>query len=159
MKLLKPVFIIFIAIGTIMFTFFVVFKVEPTYLTKIYYGNLVAYKLDTYSYIKNLESSITSTAELNLHLPNDIWQLPTGTIVEEQFWQAVLNNMQFIFNYFLLVANLFVWPLRLIAYILRQAMVIIGMNVQEGATTNGFLQWLVDLARNLQMLEIPYVNQ
>lgn len=115
-------------------------------------GNgILMWKYDLASYIKNIKDNATQVTELELTLPDREWQ--NLSILE--FGEQLGNNLALILDWIIFVINIFIYPLRIGAYFLRNFMAIIGINVTS-PSGNG-LWWLRQIVNFLISLQIPMV--
>ena len=119
-------------------------------------SGIIYYKYNGLAYLNNIEMSLGNTAVLELKLVTKEWQDITGTIVEEQFWAALGNNLAVMLDYIILGLNVLLYPIRIAGYFMLQLLAIIGLNVVK-PNENGSLYWLIKLAEGLAKTQIPYV--
>lgn len=128
-----------------------------SYLSKQTINGVTFYKYDVFNYLKNLEATFTDTPQLFLHLPEREWaNIDTG-ILEEEFWQDLVNNLAFMLNVVITAINILLFPIRLVFYLVQTLLAIIGLPMVEGTYQNNPLKWLIDIVKTLTVLEIPYV--
>lgn len=112
-----------------------------SYLTSFTENNIVYYKYDFYSYLKNIKISTLDTSILQLKLHTRTW---TNDIV---------NNLAYMLDTLIVPINILLYPIRVSAYMGRTLLSIVGIDIQ---TENG-LSWLIDTMNVLINLQIPYV--
>ena len=138
--------IIFLVIGIIGMSFNMLFGYGSVgFLTKVRepVSGLWYWKYDSIGYINNLSLSINSTSELTLHLPTRTWN------------DDILNNLALMLDWWLFLINVLIYPMRIGAYLLKQVLAIVGIDMINTPQTS--ISWLVDLVNFLQPLEIQYV--
>ena len=120
-------------------------------------NGVLFYTYKFFDYLENLRNSFTGFTDLSIQLPTrQYMSLEGNSITDQQFWQAMGNNMALLLDYLIFIINLSLWPLRLGAYALRAVLAIIGINVIPPIEHN--LKWLVDTINNMiQFIQIPYV--
>lgn len=127
-----------------------------TYLKRIYIyeTDLTFYEFNFKDYITNIKLSIDDTSILSLEIPNNrTWQ----TLGLTDFGEALGNNLAIILNWFLFIINVIIYPFRIGAYILKNILAIIGVNMDTTASENG-LAWLISLVNFfIERIQIPYV--
>ena len=119
------------------------------------YG-ITFYKINFFAYLNNLQTSLTNTDVLSISLPEREWTDITANILEEQFWVDLGNNLALILDYIILITNITLYPIRIGGYILKNALAIIGLDVNT-PNTEGGLYWLIYFSKLLTILEIPFV--
>lgn len=158
MRTFKQIAIIALMIGVVAIGINMLFgtnTVSFIYRERVEASGLYWYKYDFWGYINNLKNSIADTAQLELSIQTRDWVNITSTIVQEQFWVDLGNNMAVILNWILFGLNVMLYPFRIAAYVIKQLLAFIGINTQS--STNNGLWWLVQLVRFLTGLQIPYV--
>ena len=155
MKAFRTIAITVIIIGAIGISMNILFgynTVTYLYRYRVEATNVWLWKFDIFPYIKNIEMSISDTSKLQLQLPTRQWI----TNVDLTNWPIVfVLNMGLMVDYIIMIINILLYPLKVGAYVLRQVLAIIGINVLEN-TSNG-IQWLVDLINNIMGANIPYI--
>lgn len=130
-----------------------------TYISQININGIVMQKLDVFSYLKNVEQSITNVAQLELRLWTRTWitKVEGNDIFEwlQNFWSVFSNNMAYILDVIIGVANIFLYPIRIIFYAIQIILSIIGLPMQDYAANP--LGWLIRISKFLTELQIPYV--
>ena len=114
-------------------------------------NGILMWKYDLASYVKNIKDNATAVTELEITLPPREWE--DLSILE--FGEQLGNNLALILDWIIFIVNIFIYPLRIGAYLLRNFMAIIGINVTT-PNQNG-LWWLRQIVNFLVSLEIPMV--
>ena len=130
-----------------------------TYLQKIqinkYYTRFYIYKLDFWSYIRNLQLSTTDLSILRFDMPTRQWQTEIEDIT--QFFSVITNDLCVILDYIIMILNIMLYPLRVGAYIIRNMLALTGVNIDTTDQNNG-LAWLVIFVNDiLGRIVIPYI--
>ena len=142
-NLLKQIAVITILFGTAMFAINMIFGIGTTGFIETATTNGITYqKFDILGYVRNLQTSFTDIAVLQLKIPETQWNLD------------VVNDLKFMVNWFFLYLNLFLYPIRISAYLGRFWLSVIGVNVYSDT---GGLAWLVQTIKVLVNLQIPYI--
>ena len=161
---LKKLFIdtlgIFLIICFFAFTFKTFFNIQSPYL--ITYVADTGIKITYYDYgqyfIQVSNSFNTFGAQLQLEFPWRTWQ----TNMDLTNWLSVLmNNIAFIFDWMYMPINIALWVLRLMAWIIKSALVILGFIEFANTPINGIVyqpEWfMTTLTWMSQNLSIPYI--
>ena len=130
-----------------------------TYLQKIqvnrFYARFYMYKLDMWGYIRNLQLSTTDLSILRFDMPTKQWQTEIEDIT--QFFNVITNNLCVILDYIIMILNIMLYPLRVGAYVIRNMLAILGVNIDTTDQNNG-LAWLVIFVNDiLGRIVIPYI--
>lgn len=148
-----------IAIGILAIAFNTAFgNGTVTYLQKVeinkYYANFYIYKIDFWSYMKNLQLSTTDLSILRFDMPSREWQ----TNIDITNWvEGIGNNLALILDYIIMIINILLYPLKIGAYMLRNMIAMLGINTDTTVEDNG-LAWLTVFINNiLSNIQIPYV--
>ena len=120
--------------------------------TKIDASGLYAYEFNFYSYLDNLRMAISNTTELQLELPTRQWEWMTDI----WNWEPLGNDLALILDYLIFGLNCLVYPLRIGAYLIRNILAILGINMSTNYAYNG-MAWLVQLSQFLISIQIPYI--
>lgn len=157
-KRYKEIAIALIIIGVIGFSLATIFGKEVILLISEHQTNgITYYKIDVWTYLDNIQTSIGQTAYLNLTTPSRRWAEITSNIIEEQFWEDLGNNMAVILNWIIYGLNIIIYPFRIGAYVFKQILVVLGFNVEPQSQTHS-MSWLVNLSNFLiQESYIRYV--
>lgn len=155
MKALRTIAITVIIIGAIGISMNILFgynTVTYLYRYRVETTNVWLWRFDIFPYIKNIEMSISDTSKLQLELPTRQWI----TNVDLTNWPIVfVLNLGLMVDYIIMIINILLYPLKVGAYVLRQVLAVIGINVLEN--TNNGIQWLIDLINNIIGANIPYI--
>ncbi len=150
-RLILRIFTFFIVLGIVALAINSVFGAETfIYLRRetvaqINGTNYNMWKLDLYSYIKNLETSASNASILELKLPTRTWN------------NDIANNLALIMDFLILIINVLLWPLKVGSYVLTNILAILGINNDTENARNG-LSWLVIFVRDiLSRISIPYI--
>ena len=155
-KRVKETFIFIIIIGVFAYAINLFFgDATINMLTKVSYNGIEMYKLDVWVYLQNVQQSMEQTTYLTLNVQNRTWTNITSNFLQEEFWQALGNNMAYILNWLIFLINVIIYPFRIGAFMLKQGLVILGINIDPTATHG--LKWLVNLVNFLVKIAIPYV--
>lgn len=112
---------------------------------------ILIYKMDFKSYLTNIELSLTDRAVLELHEPTKQMIALEGL----DWYKDLAWDLKVIVDYIILIINILIYPLRIGGYALKNILAIIGINVTK-TNANNPLNWLVELAKWLAKVEIPY---
>lgn len=156
---MKKLFTAIIILGTIMVCINWIFGDNTiTLLEKVQnqYTGITYYKINLYEYLANIQMNIGDTQVLELKMPTRPWTDITSSIVEEQFWADLGNNLAVMLDYLIMVVNIILYPIRIGGYLVKNILAIIGVNTYTTDETNG-LYWLVWFTRNIANTWIPYV--
>ena len=81
------------------------------YAEQIEGTNQIWYKMDVQGYINNIADAFTSIPFFDWKTPTTEWQSLPADPLNTDFWEGLLNNMAFIFNWFIFAINLILlWP-------------------------------------------------
>lgn len=155
MKALKTVAIVFVIIGTIGIAINMLFgynTISFLQRQRVEQLDVWIWQFDALSYIKNIETSINDLSRLQLQLPTRQW-IYNADLTN---WPIVLMlNMGTMVDYIILVLNILLYPLKVGAYVVRQILAFIGVNILD--TTNNPMKWLIDFVNNIMNASIPYI--
>ena len=119
----------------------------------VYYGtnnHFFIWKLDIWSYLKNIELSVDDVSILQLEMPTRTWENINDI-------GDFGNNLALMLDYIILVINILLYPLRLGAYLCRNIMAIFGINTNVNDPNNG-LKWMTLFINEiLGRIVIPYI--
>ena len=119
--------------------------------TRIPETEIWIWNFDGFNYIKNIETSINEITELALPMPTRVWQ--ELDIVN---WPSQLgNNLALMVDYWIMLINISLYPLRIGGYVVKQVLAIIGIDVIN--QTNTPITWLTDLVKGMVKLALPYI--
>lgn len=109
------------------------------------------------AYIVQLNNSFnTFGQELQLEWPPRVWKSVAGL----DWFDDLVNNLAFIFDWIYMPINVVLWPMRLSAWIVKQVFVILGF-VAETQTINGTTynpEWFMKTFTWMsEHLAIPYI--
>lgn len=112
------------------------------------------WKYDFWTYLKNLQMSITDLSILQFKMPTRSWD-NTWDLTD---WGSTLgNNMLVILDYIIMVINIMLYPFKIGAYFVRNLTAIMGINQDTTNAYNG-LSWLIIFVRDiLGNIAIPYL--
>lgn len=113
------------------------------------------YKYDFWGYIENIRGTIQNTAQLELHFPARTWQANISNLTE--FWDALINNLAVMLDWFIFANNILLYPLRIIFYIIQILLSLFGIPTLPGSYDNNPLKWLIVAAQFMTTAEIPYI--
>ena len=149
---MKRLLIAFIIIGTIGLSINAIFGMNTvSYLTKTQITDgIYAYKFNVFGYITNIKDSFTDVAVMTLELPTRAW------ITDIQNFADFGNNMAVILDYIIFVINILLYPLKIGGYLLKNVLSFLGIDTISQNNAGG-LQWLVNFAKGLQIIAIPYI--
>lgn len=149
---------IFIIVGTIMVVFDIAFRTDPIYIKRypVQGTNMLLYTIDVKRYLQNIQMSITNMSVLQLELPTLEWKEIHNTIIENQFWEDLGQDLAVILNYIIVGLNVMLYPFRIGGYLLTQICAIIGLNMIN-PNDNGDITWLVKFAQTITTMQIPYI--
>lgn len=119
-------------------------------------SGLWLYEIDIWGYVNNVKNSFSDVARLSLATPDRSWVNITSSFVQPEFWEALVNNMALMLDWFIFTINVIIYPIRIGGYILLQYLALLGINVLDPEYAGG-LKWLVELCTYLKSLQIPYV--
>lgn len=160
MKTVKYVVIWTIILGSIALALNFVWPNSITFLqqkTSTIDTQGIYYTYNFQNYLQNLTYAAEKTSMLSLKMPTREWK--TGAWEVISLLDQISNNLQVILDYMILPINIFLWPIRLIAYVTELTMAFIGFNVQNMPTGNPF-KWLTDLLNwFITNLQIPYSTE
>lgn len=158
MKIIAKIVIATIFIGVIALAFNIAFGNQTiTYVEKVRYNEFGSvfyyYKFNFTEYIQNIEMSITDTSTLTLALPTRTWKQMTDILN----WEPLGNDLALILDYVILGLNVLGYPFRIGAYLVKNLLVILGVNRNTADINNG-LAWLINLLNwFISSFQIPYV--
>lgn len=121
-------------------------QIEGTWLTWLRY--------DLNGYIRNLETSTTDTTALQLIMPTRVWLQTSASMVEQEFWDVLGNNMALILDYIIMALNILIYPLKVGGYVLGIILSLLGINLNN---TESDIYWLCQIVNSFKTLSIPYV--
>lgn len=155
-KNFKEMCIYIIIIGVIAYTINLFFgNATISFIEQVSYNGTTMYKLNAYTYLNNLQTSMEQTTYLQLTVQTRSWINITSNILQEQFWADLGNNMAVILNWIIFGLNIIIYPFRIGGFVLKQGLVFMGINID--ATQQHGLTWLVNLVNFLVKIMIPYV--
>lgn len=103
------------------------------------------YKIDFWSYVKNIQTSATNASVLELKLPTREWN------------NDIPNDLALLMDFVILIINILLYPIKIGAYLLQNILAILGINNDTENTRNG-LAWLIIFIRDiLGRVSIPYI--
>lgn len=145
------VFICFFAL-----TFEMIFGMTTPYLQTTYQNGITMRYFDFAMYFKTLSNSFTNFGqELSIQMPDKHW-VDSGA----DFLYVWTNNMAVILNYIIMFINILLWPVRLIGWLIKQALIILGQ-IPEAITINNQTynpQWYMEVLNWIsQKFAIPYI--
>ena len=153
---IKYIFFGIIILGLIAIAFNLIFgygTIDFVYRERIE-GGLWYYRYDTVGYLNNIQTSITDVAVLKLDMPTRQWDTTAWDLTN---WANILgNNLAVMFDYWVMLINISLYPLRVGAYFIKQILALIGINVLN-PNPNSNISWLVEFVNNLVTISIPYV--
>ena len=151
MKAIRTIAITFIVIGSIGIAMNLLFGYNTmAFLSRIRIEetDVWVWKFDGFNYLKSIETSFTDTSRLELNLPSRTWQW------QGELFSMIANNLAVLVNYVIVIFNVLLYPLKVGAYVSRQMLALLGMNITGGDSP---LQWLIDLINNLMAASITYI--
>lgn len=132
-----------VELGTIMLVLSLTFGNESVGLIQAKTINgITFYELNIWQYLTNLSLSIDPT-KLTLATPTFNFN-------------GVINPFISVVNILIMIANLITYMIRIPAYFALNIMAILGINMNPEITHG--LTWLIDIAKFLSELNIPYIN-
>lgn len=108
-------------------------------------GHFYIWKIDFWSYIRNIQLTTSNLSILVFKTPTRQWN------------SDVTNNFALVIDFLIMIINLMLYPLKVGAYLIQNLLAILGINTDTTATHNG-LAWLVIFVRDiLGQIAIPYI--
>lgn len=156
-KLFKDTLALLIIVFITMYLSQAVFGINNPYLVKThYYGQEMTY-IDTASYFRNIKTAFTSFGdELALQPPPQQWISSGADII-----YVFINNMKFIFNWFVYIIDILLYPFRLLAWVLRNIFVLLGFTYQQNLVIGNETYnppWFMNILNWLaQEFKIPFI--
>lgn len=124
-------------------------------------SGLTMYKLDLHKYIYNLENMWkANTLQFNQLIQTRTWQTTNATMLQSEFWNVMINNLAYIFNWLYLPINIICFILRFVMYLAYLILGFLGFNTEYTAlngTINstsplmGIIEWI------FTYFQIPYI--
>lgn len=119
----------------------------------IYYGtdnHFFIWKINIWSYLKNIELSVSDVSILQLELPSREWQAINSI-------SDFGNNLALMLDYVITIINIILYPLKVGAYLLRNIIAILGINTQTTDPNNGLAWVTIFINEILGRIVIPYI--
>lgn len=125
------------------------------------------WRFDITSYLKNIDGAFNNLAELKLELNPLTWKTTSASFTSKQFWDTLLNNIAYMFNYLIFVLNTILFVFRFIAYLVVNILCILGMvrnpytwtNPSTLITTIYQPNWLISVFTWISTnLQIPFIQ-
>ena len=115
------------------------------YVEELEYNVIHIYKYNLQNYLLNIQTNLSNVVNLSIKRPERNWN------------SDIINDLALILDYILYGLNLFMWPLRLGAYIVRFLFTILGVNM-NGLDPNNAFNWLARLINTfINNLQFNYV--
>ena len=153
--------ILIIAMFAYVFTIYLgIFQIPFIYKYTTSLGQTM-WRFDIHEYLINIQNNFTSIAELELEKNPLEWQNTQASFIDRQFWQTLLNNLAYMFNYFIYFLNVILFIFRFLAYIIINILSILGMvrkptmYMDKLYEPNWFMEIFVWISENLQ---IPFIK-
>lgn len=153
--------ILIIAMFAYVFTIYLgIFQIPFIYKYTTSLGQTM-WRFDIHEYLINIQNNFTSIAELELEKNPLEWQNTQASFIDRQFWQTLLNNLAYMFNYFIYFLNVILFIIRFMAYVITNILAILGM-VRNPIEYNGQIfepNWLMTIFTWItQNLQIPFIT-
>ena len=114
--------------------------------------NVYWYKLDMQDYILNIRNSFQEAIYLNIE------PVPQNWISNATIDQYVNNNIPYIVNWVALILNILIMPVRIIFYILKGTLALMGIRVLNMSENNP-IYWLIKICNwVIKEMIIPYIQ-
>lgn len=157
--LIKKVIPIVMMVGLIGIMTSFLFSMESGYLSTMEVNDITLYYIDLNKWISNINAAITSNP-INMDdvLPQGSFVEVSGSALESNFWEAIINNLAYAFNWLYAPINVLLVLIRWIAYVARAALSIFGWPMTtntDGSYTSILMQLLTSI---MQYLKIPYIS-
>lgn len=113
------------------------------------------YHLLTYNfadYFENIKNTVSSPTMLKIEMIPQTWQMPSGSWLEPDFWEAILNNLEFMVNVGIFALNILLYPLRIWTYLGRTVLALIGVNRNSNS-----ISWIFQLIETFYG-QLPYLD-
>ena len=122
-----------------------VIYLQKEQITMANHTHFYIWKIDFWSYIKNIQLTTSNLSILEFKLPTRQWN------------NDIANNFALVIDFLIMIVNLMLYPLKVGAYLIQNLLAILGINTDVTAPHNG-LSWLVTFVRDiLGNISIPYV--
>ena len=115
---------------------------------------LTWYSYDIQGYVRNLETTITDTTDLQLILPTRTWIDTDASMITSEFWDALGNNLALILDYIIMAINILIYPLKVGGYVLGIVLSLFGIELTNESSD---IYWLCNISQIFKALSIPYV--
>ena len=125
------------------------------------------WRFDITAYLRNLDGSFNSLQSLKI-TPNPLqFRTTEEGFLDSEFWEVLINNIAYMFNYIIYFLNVVLFIFRFIAYLIVNILAILGMirepyfwtNPITGVQTLYEVNWLMSTATWIcNNLEIPMIE-
>lgn len=155
-----PILIIIAMFGFVLGVYFGLFNIPFIYQITTATGQKM-WSFDVPHWLQNINGAFVGFDKLKLEKNPLEWQSTNASMLDSEFWETLLNNIAYCFNWIIYLFNVILFVVRLIAYIIVNILCILGM-VKDPMTWNGQTyepNWLMEIfiwiSNNLQ---IPFIN-
>lgn len=155
-----PIIIIIAIFAYVISIYFKLFEIPYLYQTTTITGAKF-WVWDIKTYLQNLDGSFSSITKLELEKNPLEWKNTQASFIDREFWQTLLNNLAYMFNYFIYFLNVILFIFRFLAYIIINILSILGMvrkptmYMDKLYEPNWFMEIFVWISENLQ---IPFIK-
>ena len=155
-----PIIIIIAIFAYVISIYFKLFEIPYLYQTTTITGAKF-WVWDIKTYLQNLDGSFSSITKLELEKNPLEWKNTQASFINREYWQTLLNNLAYMFNYFIYFLNVILFIFRFLAYIIINILSILGMvrkptmYMDKLYEPNWFMEIFVWISENLQ---IPFIK-
>lgn len=158
MNVIKKTMPMIIMIGLIGIMTNFLFALESGYLAQTTVNGITMYYIDVGKWIANINTALTTNPiDMDDILPTGSYiEIDSANVLEAEFWEAIINNIAYTFNWLYAPINVILLLVRWIAYIARCVLVIFGWPMTQ---TNGSYDSILItvLTSIMEYLKIPYI--
>lgn len=151
----KPLILIALVSLTITWAF----NIENTLITTQIINGVEIRTFNAHTYLTNINNAWkTNALNFNDILPPLQWQEVTGNMLQNQFWEALLNNLAFIANWAYFPINFILWLFRWVTWLINILLALIGWNTQQRIDGSYYSNLVMINEWVTQNLMIPYIQ-
>ena len=118
-------YVIIIALVSYILTY--LFKFNTGIIQKYEVYGITQYRFSIKDYLVNLSNFNTYTnISITTIIPSRTWTDPGSNWISDQFWEAIINNIAYIFDWLYFPLNIILYVIRLAVYVVRLLLAVIG---------------------------------
>ncbi len=160
-----PILLVIAMFAFVLSVYYGLFQIPFIYQITTATGQTM-WRFDTAAWFRNLNGAFGSIEELELKQNPLEWQSTDAGMLEGEFWTVLLNNIAYMFNFLIYALNIFLFVVRLIAYLATNILCIIGFVRQPMTWQNPYTlqtttfepNWLMNISLWISHnLQIPFI--